>query len=297
MCRSFVNRDRFVLIAFLSFSSPLAFSQGTFPLHIGDTWKYWWMNTSGHIGQTSTKITSTVALNGLTYYALPQESWPFTYLRHSGDTLKTFTSDSTGEVTVFHRWMNVGDSLDWGRPNSPEPTRAVVTAIDTLPAMFGDTLTLHMRWTIGIVRTGESYRSTVFWVIEDSLGIVEWAEGWLTGSWGGLYAAEIAGQTYGPMTSVLMSDRSVPRTPIVLAAYPNPFNSQTTASITTSKSGVLRVTLHDLLGRELQVLRSGSVAPGTIIFSVSLSGHSSGVYVLRASVDEHGVATRLMLVK
>lgn len=288
---------KLAVILFMSFSSPLAFSQGTFPLHLGDTWQYWWMNTSGHLGQSMTKVTGTVVVNGLTYFALPQQNWPITYLRHSGDTLKTFTRDSTGELTVFHRWMQVGDSLQWGWPGFLEPNWTVVTDIDTAQATFGDSLTTHLRWKISLVLHDYPYPSTVFWVIEDSIGIVEWAEGFLTGSWGGLTAAKIDGRIYGPMTSVLKREENTPTSPLVLAAYPNPFNSWTTANITSSVPGLLRVTLHDLLGRQLELVYSGSVVAGTTIVPVSLSRYSSGVYWLRASVAEHNVAKRLMLLR
>lgn len=276
------------VVAILSFSSPLAFSQGTFPLHVGDTWNYWWMNTNGFLGQSGSTVAASVSIKGQTYFPSGQPNWPFYFLRHSGDTLKALLRDSSAEVTVFHRWLTVGDTLEWDWAGY----QVYLKHIDTTQASFGDSLTKHARWILATVPP-----PIVDWTIEDSMGVVAWTEGALTGAFGGLTSAVIGGRHYGPTTSVSALDDPLPIAHVVVSAYPNPFNSQTTVLLTTAKAGLLRLTLHDLLGRELQLLRTEPMTPGTAVISISLSGYSSGVYLLRASVDEQSVAKRLMLLR
>jgi hypothetical protein len=129
------------------------------------------------------------------------------------------------------------------------------------------------------------------------VGIVAWTEGALTGSWGNLVSATIDGRQYGPTTSIRPTTNVVPSSPIVLSVFPNPCNSQTTVSVDGRHSGYLRITLHDLFGRELVELNSDRVESDNLRLSISADRYSSGVYFVRAQTDQRSVARSLILLR
>ena len=63
--------------------------------------------------------------------------------------------------------------------------------------------------------------------------------------------------------------------------YPNPFSNATTVSFEVTQPLVLRLTLHDLLGRQVRELSSGPVLPGRHDVEVIASELANGVYVVK----------------
>ncbi|NNE69057.1 MAG: choice-of-anchor B family protein [Rhodothermales bacterium] len=75
------------------------------------------------------------------------------------------------------------------------------------------------------------------------------------------------------------------------APWPNPFTERFTVEIDVQTPGSLRVTLTDLLGREVHVALDQEVAPGVKRLAIPGTGLASGVYMLRVEANG-GVATR-----
>ncbi|HEB85232.1 MAG TPA: T9SS type A sorting domain-containing protein [Bacteroidetes bacterium] len=69
-----------------------------------------------------------------------------------------------------------------------------------------------------------------------------------------------------------------------LTAYPTPFNSTLRVSVTLPGRADLRITLLNLLGREVAVIREGRVSEGAHSYAFRAGGLSSGIYLLRATV-------------
>lgn len=80
--------------------------------------------------------------------------------------------------------------------------------------------------------------------------------------------------------------------------YPNPFNAQSTLSLSLPVSGHARVEIHDILGRRLAVLQDGTLTAGTHHLPIDGSHWASGTYFLsyRLSSGPSGVQ-RLQLLK
>lgn len=78
------------------------------------------------------------------------------------------------------------------------------------------------------------------------------------------------------------------------ANYPNPFNPSTVISYEIAKAGSVRLSVYDILGREVAVLVDQDRAPGTYRVTFDASGISSGVYLYRLHVAGQVVATRRM---
>ncbi|MBT8401661.1 MAG: T9SS type A sorting domain-containing protein [Rhodothermia bacterium] len=79
--------------------------------------------------------------------------------------------------------------------------------------------------------------------------------------------------------------------------YPNPFNPSTTITYDVPSTSVVRVAVFDLLGRRIQVLVDGEVAPGTHRAVFEAGDLSSGLYVVRFETPERAFERTVMLVK
>ena len=66
--------------------------------------------------------------------------------------------------------------------------------------------------------------------------------------------------------------------PVAASAYPNPFSSSTTINFSLPKSGDIRVTLYDALGREVERIASGEFVEGPYSLRLDRNGLANGVY-------------------
>ncbi|MBD3165273.1 T9SS type A sorting domain-containing protein, partial [bacterium] len=81
-------------------------------------------------------------------------------------------------------------------------------------------------------------------------------------------------------------------------AYPNPFNSSTRFSVQLPAPGTLRVSVFDLLGREVARLADGTYRTGTHAFHFDASGDlAGGTYIIRAEADGRREIRRVILLK
>jgi hypothetical protein len=85
----------------------------------------------------------------------------------------------------------------------------------------------------------------------------------------------------------LGSEACLPASPDVLTQYPNPFSVSTTITYTLAGNGWARLTLMDMLGRPIAILRDGFHTAGSHQTSYDARNLSSGMYRLR--LDAHGV--------
>ncbi|MFT5141854.1 MAG: putative repeat protein (TIGR01451 family) [Rhodothermales bacterium] len=76
--------------------------------------------------------------------------------------------------------------------------------------------------------------------------------------------------------------------------YPNPFNPQTTVRFETPESGRVRLSVHDVLGREIAVLVDGVIGAGSHDATFDAADLPSGTYMARLS-GSMGVQSRTMV--
>ncbi len=118
--------------------------------------------------------------------------------------------------------------------------------------------------------------------------------------WGGFINATligyaIDGQVTGDTTTVWATsiDHEPPTLPAVARltqAYPNPFNPSTEIGFQMSVVGKVRLSIHDLLGREVAVLVDEVRAPGAHQHTFDAAGLPSGIYLV--VLDAAGVRDR-----
>jgi hypothetical protein len=88
-----------------------------------------------------------------------------------------------------------------------------------------------------------------------------------------------------------------PSTFILYPAYPNPFNSITTISYSLPAREHVKLTIHDVSGREVGMLMDGVQKAGEYAVPWNAAGFPSGVYFCRLSADNERRVTKLALIR
>jgi len=83
----------------------------------------------------------------------------------------------------------------------------------------------------------------------------------------------------------------------LLGNYPNPFNPSTQIRFSLNASHVIRLTVHDVLGREIAVLIDGVMPAGTHSATFDAGMRASGVYLVRLTSGSHVLTQTMMLVR
>ena len=79
--------------------------------------------------------------------------------------------------------------------------------------------------------------------------------------------------------------------------YPNPFNSKTNIKYQIPNTGIVKIIIYDLLGREVKTLVNEYKQPGTYQVSFNAEGLSSGIYFYRMRSGDFTETKKLVLIK
>lgn len=79
--------------------------------------------------------------------------------------------------------------------------------------------------------------------------------------------------------------------------YPNPFNPSTRIAFGVPRSGLVRLQVFDLLGRQVATLVDGQQAAGRYTITFDASSLSSGVYIYRLQTADAVLTRKLTLIK
>ncbi len=83
----------------------------------------------------------------------------------------------------------------------------------------------------------------------------------------------------------------------ILRNYPNPFNPTTKVQFSVPQQSDVKITLHDLLGRELELLFDDKVEAGMQEFVVDAGSLASGVYLVRMIAGTFNKTIKISLLK
>jgi hypothetical protein len=79
--------------------------------------------------------------------------------------------------------------------------------------------------------------------------------------------------------------------------YPNPFNPSTKIKFDVPKSSFVKLTVFDMLGREVEVLVNEKIQPGSYEYYWNASKYTSGVYFYRLQTDDFVQVRKMLLIK
>ncbi|MGM0506341.1 MAG: T9SS type A sorting domain-containing protein, partial [Bacteroidota bacterium] len=83
----------------------------------------------------------------------------------------------------------------------------------------------------------------------------------------------------------------------LLQNYPNPFTTETTIEFSLPEQVEIRLSVHDLLGREVQVLSQGTLPSGVHRIPFDGQGLASGIYFYRLVLPDEVKTRRMTLVQ
>lgn len=95
----------------------------------------------------------------------------------------------------------------------------------------------------------------------------------------------------------ITSTGEVPKTFSLSQNFPNPFNPVTNISFGLPKNSFVKITLYDILGKELKVILNENKAAGTYTIDIDASEFVSGVYFYKIEAGDFTDVKKMMLVK
>lgn len=103
--------------------------------------------------------------------------------------------------------------------------------------------------------------------------------------------------TFDNVTSVEDFDDPAPKSFRLLQNYPNPFNPATTIAYTLPENGRVRLSVFDVLGREVAVLVDATKRAGNHQLSFDASALATGLYFYRIDAGAFQQTRRMLLLK
>ncbi|MEO8512146.1 MAG: T9SS type A sorting domain-containing protein [Ignavibacteria bacterium] len=99
----------------------------------------------------------------------------------------------------------------------------------------------------------------------------------------------------GPLTGI--GNNQLPMVYKLMQNYPNPFNPQTKIVYQIPTGGNVKITVTDILGREVLELKNEYTTPGTHEAVFDGSGFSSGVYFYKIEAGSYSNSKKMVLIK
>ncbi len=159
-----------------------------------------------------------------------------------------------------------------------------------------------LNWNLDISTVAEMFSVDYKIISNDSMDI------WCVGSTGG--STGFTGKLYkartGILTGVTISTSEIPKTFQLYQNYPNPFNPTTTISFNIpafplNKGGqrglLTRLTIFDILGREVSTLVNQLLKPGSYEINWNASNYPSGIYFCSLIADGFTDTRKMILMK
>jgi hypothetical protein len=118
----------------------------------------------------------------------------------------------------------------------------------------------------------------------------------------GTYGDGVWRRPLSELIGIKIISESVPQSYALHQNYPNPFNPSTKIkfSIPPSKGAggmIVRLTIYDLLGREVTTLVNQQLKPGTYEVLWDASAYSSGVYFYKLTTGDFSDSKKMILIK
>ena len=190
---------------------------------------------------------------------------------------KKLFNDESFSNKVYARWQNVKSSI--------YNTQHINTYIDSLTALLDEAKTRNFeKWPV--------------------LGVYVWPNPFV----GQTYAEEINylkswihdrllwmdNNMIGEPTGILENNFELINEFKLYQNYPNPFNPNTTIEFSLIKASSTKLSLHDVLGRQVKILVNEFLEPGSYSFNYKAEGISSGIYFVKIESGNYQSTIKLV---
>lgn len=99
------------------------------------------------------------------------------------------------------------------------------------------------------------------------------------------------------MIGITQLNSEVPQNYSLSQNYPNPFNPVTNTKFQLPKTGFARITILDMLGREIETLVNEDLRSGTYNAIWNAAKYASGVYFYRPESGEYSEVKKMIMIK
>ena len=206
---------------------------------------------------------------------VPGETVTIQALVHNYSLLPTAT---TVPVRFYAGDPNAGGTAITGSAGNPDPVLPSIEARGSA--------SVSTSWTLPAGFNESAIR--IYAVIDPDNVLNEIHETNNTG-WAPLLAEDNVGTS--------TEDEAVPGTFTLYPNYPNPFNPVTTISFLLDRPQVVRLSVYDVLGREVQLLHEGQMPAGLQEVRFDAGSLSSGTYFYRLQSDNQVAVRPMVLMK
>lgn len=177
--------------------------------------------------------------------------------------------------------------------------RAFATHLDSTGSVHGDP---YWQPDSGgaVANLLEGYQMDVAATVDGFGGAVATWTQWKTdydGDEGGEVYVDIFAQRIYDVASAAEDQPLTPRAYALYQNFPNPFNPATEIVFELPKSGHVKLTVFDLLGREVTTLVNGTLSSGKHMVSFDAGALPSGVYIYRLSAGSFQQSRKLVLLR
>ena len=98
-------------------------------------------------------------------------------------------------------------------------------------------------------------------------------------------------------TTGVKEEEEIPTVYSISQNYPNPFNPSTTIKFALPKSAVTKISIYDLLGREIQIVINKELEAGYHEITVNANNLPSGIYLYRMQSGDFTQTNKMLLLK
>lgn len=107
----------------------------------------------------------------------------------------------------------------------------------------------------------------------------------------------INGVQYGVMLGVTQTGNEIPHQFSLSQNYPNPFNPTTNIKFDIPKAEFVKLTVFDVLGKEIQTLLNEQLSSGTYNYDFDATNLPSGIYYYKLESENYIQTKKMVLIK
>ncbi|NOS83859.1 MAG: T9SS type A sorting domain-containing protein, partial [Ignavibacteria bacterium] len=100
-----------------------------------------------------------------------------------------------------------------------------------------------------------------------------------------------------PLIGINIINENIPTKYLLSQNYPNPFNPATTIKFAVPVAGLIKLSVYDILGREIEILANENLSAGTYSVNWNASNYPSGIYFYRLEGNEFTETKKMVLIK
>ena len=302
-----------IVILFASYILPQQVDTADFfPMQIGNYWEYAANTINGPEYMSTTVIGDTLMPNGNTYYIFAEKRFYnpnyysyIWYLRKDTNKIYYYFGDSIACTTREYKYLDfeIKDSSLWSICR--DLGTAVGNSRGIVKTYYDYNYYSYFQRPLETKQFEDIYvdSADTTWTpgegskpisVSKSIGIVRqfiFLDGdyWLQG-------AIINGVRFGTITDIKEEKLTIPIT-FKIEAYPNPFNSTATLKISLPSSGIIELSIYNMLGQKITTILAEYKSSGHYNIKYNADNLSSGTYFVVLKQNGYITTNKIILLK